>query len=131
MGLAIITALGAGDASAQSPNSASQVVTFGVRRTAAMVAPRVQSTSSRVMQSGSTGGGPLKVTVGNEFEPQITTYLTTSRTLDVASWLEHPSTFKAMENDGLQRRGGEALKNTGPFAAKATKSKKLLVTVTD
>ena len=131
VGAIIVLAVSAGELSAQSSNSASQTVTFGVRRTGAMVVSTTQGASSSATESGASKVGALKVTVGKEFGSQLSTELSMIASVRSASTIERGSLIGAMEYAGLHRYGSNTPRNAGPSVAQANMSKGLVITLTE
>lgn len=66
VGVLLILAIGAVEVSAQNRSSATQTVTFGVQRSAAIIAANFQPSAESANEIGLTSATPLKVTAGSE-----------------------------------------------------------------
>ena len=66
VGVLLILAISAVEVSAQSRSSATQTVTFGVQRSAAIIAANFQTSTESVNEIGLTSAVPLKVTAGSD-----------------------------------------------------------------
>jgi|GEM_PF-2056061 len=66
VGVLLILAMSAVEVSAQSRSSAAQTVTFGVQRSAAIVAANFQPSAESANEIGLTSATPLKVTAGSD-----------------------------------------------------------------
>ena len=66
VGVLLILAISAVEVSAQSRSSATQTVTFGVQRSAAIIAANFQASAEPVHEIGLTSAIPLKVTAGSD-----------------------------------------------------------------
>jgi hypothetical protein len=64
----VLLALAVDESLAQTSGSASQTVTFGVRRSAPMVLTGAQATSISIKEIGLERTTPLKVTVGSDMQ---------------------------------------------------------------
>jgi hypothetical protein len=69
-----VIALTALEVSAQSSSSATQTVTFGVRRTQSVVLANLQSPSVAVTESAAEQAAPLKMTVGTSTRSRSIAY---------------------------------------------------------
>ena len=66
VGVLLILAISAVEVSAQSRSSATQTVTFGVQRGAAIIAANFQASSTSINDISLTSATPLKVTAGSD-----------------------------------------------------------------
>lgn len=131
VGVIIILAVSAGELSAQSPSAASQVVTFGVRRTASMVVSDAQVGLLSAAESGASNVGALKVTAGSESAIQLSTEFGPVISDRSASKSERGLLAGTRGNAGLYKYRSNIPRNVGPSVTEADKSKGLVITLTD
>ena len=93
VGVLLILAIGAVEVSAQSRSSATQTVTFGVQRSAAIVAANFQPSAESVNEIGLTSAVPLKVTAGSDESSVLVADLGTDRSVS-----EFDRGFSSVEN---------------------------------
>jgi hypothetical protein len=71
VGIFLILAMSAVEVSAQHRSSATQTVTFGVQRSAAIIAANLQASSTSINDISLTRAIPLKVTAGSDASSDI------------------------------------------------------------
>ncbi len=131
VGAIIILAASAGELSAQSSSAASQVVTFGVRRTASTVVSDAQVGLLAAAEPGASNVGALKVTVGSESAFQQSSEFGPIVSDRSASKSERGSLAGAHENASLLKFRSNTPRNAGPSVAQANMSKGVVITLTE
>ncbi|MDP2887085.1 MAG: hypothetical protein Q8P51_18925 [Ignavibacteria bacterium] len=71
VGVLLILAIGAMEVSAQNRSSATQTVTFGVQRSATIIAANFQASATSIDDISLTSAIPLKVTAGSDASSDI------------------------------------------------------------
>ena len=93
VGVLLILAISTMEVLAQSRSSAAQTVTFGVQRSAAIIAANFQPSAESVNEIGLTSAVPLKVTAGSDESSVLVADLGTDRSVS-----EFDRGFSSVEN---------------------------------